>query len=33
MRVAIGTRTFAVVAVLDQGPQAALTTLLCEELP
>jgi SPP1 family predicted phage head-tail adaptor len=33
MRVAIDTRTFAIVAVLDEGPQAALTNLLCEELP
>ena len=33
MRVAIGARSFTVHAVLDEGPQAATMTLLCEELP
>ena len=32
-RVAIGTRNFRIHAVLDEGPQAQLITLLCEELP
>jgi SPP1 family predicted phage head-tail adaptor len=33
MRVAIASRTFHIRAVLDEGPQASLTILLCEELP
>lgn len=32
-RAEIGTRLFAIRAVLDPGPQSALVTLLCEELP
>jgi SPP1 family predicted phage head-tail adaptor len=32
-RATIGTRVFAVRAVLDDGPQSALMILLCEELP
>ena len=32
-RVAIGSRIFRVHAVLDDGPQSPLMTLLCEELP
>jgi len=32
-RVIVGTRNFRIHAVLDEGPNAALMTLLCEELP
>ncbi len=32
-RVIVGARTFRIHAVLDEGPQATLMTLLCEELP
>ena len=32
-RVEIGARVFAVRALLDDGPQSQLLTLLCEELP
>jgi SPP1 family predicted phage head-tail adaptor len=32
-RVAIGTRTFRILDVLDAGPQAPSLSLLCEELP
>jgi SPP1 family predicted phage head-tail adaptor len=32
-RLAIGSRTLRIHAVLDDGPQAPLMTLLCEELP
>lgn len=32
-RVQIGARLFRIHAVLDEGPQAPLMTLLCEELP
>jgi SPP1 family predicted phage head-tail adaptor len=32
-RIAIGARTFRIHAVLDEGPNAPLMTLLCEELP
>ncbi|HEV2561924.1 MAG TPA: phage head closure protein [Rhizomicrobium sp.] len=32
-RVIVGARTFRIHAVLDEGPQAPLMTLLCEELP
>ena len=32
-RVEIGARTFAVRALLDDGPRSQLLTLLCEELP
>jgi SPP1 family predicted phage head-tail adaptor len=33
MRVAIGTRTFSIVAVLDEGNPSPLCDLLCEALP
>jgi len=32
-RVVVGARRFKVQALLDEGPQAATMTLLCEELP
>lgn len=32
-RVIVGTRSFRIHAVLDEGPNATLMTLLCEELP
>jgi SPP1 family predicted phage head-tail adaptor len=32
-RAVIGSRRFKLHAVLDEGPRAALITLLCEELP
>lgn len=32
-RAEIGTRLFAIRAMLDPGPQSAFVTLLCEELP
>ena len=32
-RVVVGARRFKVQGVLDQGPQSATMTLLCEELP
>jgi SPP1 family predicted phage head-tail adaptor len=32
-RAQIGTRLFRIHTVFDEGPQAALMTLLCEELP
>jgi SPP1 family predicted phage head-tail adaptor len=32
-RLAIGSRTLRIHDVLDEGPQASLMTLLCEELP
>ncbi len=32
-RVQIGSRLFRIHTVLDEGPQAPLITLLCEELP
>ena len=32
-RVIVGARTFRIHAVLDEGPNATLMTLLCEELP
>jgi SPP1 family predicted phage head-tail adaptor len=32
-RIVIGARTFRIHAVLDEGPNAPLMTLLCEELP
>jgi SPP1 family predicted phage head-tail adaptor len=32
-RIVVGARTLRIHAVLDAGPQTALTTLLCEELP
>ena len=32
-RVEIGVRTFAVDALLDEGPQSPFLTLLCEEIP
>ena len=32
-RVVVGARTFRIHAVLDEGPQATLVNLLCEELP
>jgi SPP1 family predicted phage head-tail adaptor len=32
-RVQVGTRLFRIHTVLDEGPQAAAMTLLCEELP
>jgi SPP1 family predicted phage head-tail adaptor len=32
-RVSIGTRSFTITAVLDEGPQAQTMTLLCEETP
>jgi SPP1 family predicted phage head-tail adaptor len=32
-RVQIGARLFRIHTVFDEGPQAALMTLLCEELP
>jgi SPP1 family predicted phage head-tail adaptor len=32
-RVIVGTRTFRIHAVLDEGPNATTMTLLCEELP
>ncbi len=32
-RVQLGSRLFRIHTVLDEGPQATLVTLLCEELP
>ena len=32
-RVVVGSRTFRIHAVLDEGPNATLMNLLCEELP
>lgn len=32
-RVQIGARNFAVEALLDEGPQSPLLTMLCEEIP
>lgn len=32
-QIVVGARTFRIHAVLDEGPQATLMTLLCEELP
>ena len=32
-RVIVGTRTFEIKSVLDEGPQAQIMTLLCEQIP